>query len=91
MKEKLKYLVTVILSAAIIFGFSVWFLFGEPTAYSEAERRALKQLPEFSIEAVLSGKYMSEFEDYDRMDSDVDNLVSKPQSDILVHQLYFLK
>ena len=63
MKEKLKYIVTVILSAAIIFGFSVWFLFGEHTAYSEAERRALKQLPEFSIEAVLSGKYMSEFED----------------------------
>lgn len=63
MKEKLKYIVTIVLSAALIFGFSAWFLFRAPSEYSESERRALKQLPEFSIEAVLSGKYMSEFED----------------------------
>ena len=63
MKEKLKYIITIVLSAAIIFGFSAWFLFKAPTEYSDAERRALKLLPEFSIESVLSGKYMSEFED----------------------------
>ena len=63
MKEKLKYIVTIVLSAAIIFGFSAWFLLKAPTQYSDSERRALKLLPEFSIEDVLSGKYMSAFED----------------------------
>ena len=63
MKEKLKYIITIVLSAAIIFGFSGWFLLKAPTEYSESERRALKLLPDFSIENVLSGKYMSDFED----------------------------
>jgi len=63
MKDKLKYIITVVLSAAIIFGFSAWFLLKAPTEYSDSERRALKLLPDFSIENVLSGKYMSEFED----------------------------
>ena len=63
MKDKLKYIITIVLSAAIIFGFSGWFLLKAPAEYSESERRALKLLPDFSIEAVLSGKYMSEFED----------------------------
>ena len=63
MKEKLKYIITIVLSAAIIFGFSAWFLLKAPTEYSESERRALKLLPDFSIEDVLSGKYMSDFED----------------------------
>ena len=63
MKDKIKYIITLCLSAALIFGFSAWFLFKAPSVYSESERRALKTLPEFSIEAVLSGKYMSEFED----------------------------
>ncbi len=63
MKDKIKCIITIVLSAAIIFGFSGWFLLKAPTEYSESERRALKLLPEFSIESVLSGKYMSEFED----------------------------
>lgn len=63
MKERIKYLITIVLSAAIIFGFSAWFLLKAPTEYSESERRALKLLPEFSIESVLSGKYMGDFED----------------------------
>ena len=63
MKEKLKYIITVVLFAAIIFGFSAWFLFKAPAQYSEAERRALKILPDFSIESVLSGEFMSDFED----------------------------
>ena len=63
MKDKMKYIVTVVLSAALIFGFSAWFLLKSPTEYSESERRALKQLPDFSIEAVLSGEFMGDFED----------------------------
>ncbi len=32
--------------------------------YSESERRNLKQQPELSVENILSGKFMSEFEEY---------------------------
>lgn len=63
MKEKLKYIITIVLSAALIFGFSAWFLLKEPTDYSESERRKLSLLPDFSIESVLSGEYMKNFED----------------------------
>lgn len=62
MKEKIKHIVTIVLSAAIIFGFSGWFLFGSPKEYSESERRALSLLPEFSFDAVLSGDFMADFE-----------------------------
>lgn len=63
MKEKLKYIVTIALSSALIFGLCAWFLFKSPTEYSESERRKLSLLPEFSVEAVFSGKYMKDFED----------------------------
>lgn len=63
MKSKIKYLVTIVLSAALIFSFSAWFLLKEPTEYSESERRKLSLLPDFSIESVLSGEYMKNFED----------------------------
>lgn len=32
--------------------------------YSESERRNLKQKPELSVESILDGKFMSEFEEY---------------------------
>ena len=63
MKEKLKYIVTIALSGVLIFGLSAWFMFKAPTEYSESERRKLSLLPDFSIEAVLSGEYMKSFED----------------------------
>lgn len=62
MKDKIKYIATVVVSASLIFGFTGWFMLKEPTEYSESERRALSLLPDLSFEAVLSGKYMSEFE-----------------------------
>ncbi len=63
MKEKIKYIATIVLSALLIFGLSAWFLLKSPTEYSESERRKLSLLPDFSIENVLSGKYMKDFED----------------------------
>lgn len=63
MKDKLKYIVTVALSAVLIFGLSAWFLLKSPTDYSESERRKLSLLPSFSLESVLSGEYMKDFED----------------------------
>lgn len=46
---------------AVLAGFS-WF--GPKTEISEAERRPLAQMPEISGQTILSGKFMSEFEDY---------------------------
>lgn len=62
LKEKLRYLITIILSSALIFGFGLWFMLKEPTEYSESERRTLSVLPDFSVSDVLSGKYMKDFE-----------------------------
>ena len=41
-----------------------WGWFGPKTETSEAERRPLAQMPEITIETLLNGKFMSEFEDY---------------------------
>lgn len=40
----------------------VWFK--PQDKYSKVERRALKQFPEFSVERLLNGRFMSEFESY---------------------------
>lgn len=63
MTEKIKYTVTIVLSAVLLFGLSAWFLAKEPATYSESERRALTLLPEFSLSGILSGEYMEKFED----------------------------
>lgn len=63
LKDKIKYIVTIFISAALVFGLGGWFLFKTPSTYSEAERRALKLLPEFSFESVFSGEFMAEFDD----------------------------
>ncbi len=63
MNDKIKYIVTTVLAAVLIFGFSAWFLFKEPVPYSESERRKLLTLPGFSFSDVLSGEYMKDFEE----------------------------
>lgn len=63
MTEKLKYILTIGVSACLIFGFSVWFMLKEPSEYSESERRALSVLPSFSFEEILSGSFMKDFEE----------------------------
>lgn len=63
MTEKLKYIITVVLSVILIFGLGAWFLFKEPVKYSDSERRVLAMLPEFSFEGVLSGEFMEAFEE----------------------------
>jgi len=63
LKDKLKYVITIVLTSALVFGFGAWFLLKEPTKYSESERRTLSLLPEFSLSDVLSGDFMREFEE----------------------------
>ena len=63
MKEKMKQIITIVLSALLIFGFAAWFMLKAPTEYSESERRKLTLLPEVSLEAIISGEFMKNFED----------------------------
>ena len=54
----------VIAVAAIWAVLTAFSWFGPKTDISEAERRPLAQMPEIKLENLLSGKFMSEFEDY---------------------------
>lgn len=62
MKGKDK-IVTLILSTFILGSFLL-ILFKPAEAFSDSERRRLKQFPEISLEGVLSGRVMEEFESY---------------------------
>ncbi len=64
MTDKIKNIVTVSLMSVIVFGFFAFCLIKPADAYSETERRQLDQAPELSVSTILSGKFMSEFEDY---------------------------
>lgn len=64
MKKNAKSIVVIVLSALVIFGFSLYGLFRGPESYSMSERRTLAQFPKVSAERVESGKFMSEFETY---------------------------
>lgn len=63
LKEKLKYIITIAVSIVFIFGLSIFFFAKEPSLHSSTERRALDLLPEFSLQTVLSGDFMKDFED----------------------------
>ena len=64
MNEKSKNILTVALSSAVIFGFFSASILSPDRLYSLSERRVLAQKPAASVESVLSGKYMSEFESH---------------------------
>lgn len=62
--EKLKYLITVVLSAALLFGLSAWCFLKPDAAMSDSERRPLAAAPQLSAKDLLSGTYMQRFESY---------------------------
>lgn len=64
MTEKLKNTLTLSLFAALIFGFGLWNALKPNDKYSDSERRYLTGTPELTAEAVLSGSFMDDFEDY---------------------------
>ena len=61
-KNRNRILVSV-MTGVFIFLVSMTFLKPD-SEYSKEERRNLKQLPELSLESVLSGRFMSGFEEY---------------------------
>ena len=55
---------SIIFLSAIILTFTVADLFNEERFFSESENRILAEKPELSKEALLSGKYMEDYESY---------------------------
>lgn len=64
MKCSLKNLITIIVIGIAVFGFSLWGIIGKKSDFSESERRVLAKFPELNAETVLSGSFMSDFENY---------------------------
>ena len=64
MSEKAKRIYLVCLTAAVFFGLSLFAMFKPADEYSLSERRKLEQMPEISIKTILSGRFMTDFEDY---------------------------
>lgn len=64
MSEKWKNIITLSLLSAFLLGFGAWAAAKPADELSLSERRPLAQLPELSVSSVLSGKFMSSYEDY---------------------------
>lgn len=53
-----------VLTALIWIILSLWLWVAPARELSEAERRPLKQMPEISVDTLLKGRFMTEFEEY---------------------------
>lgn len=62
--EKIKKIAVVFVFGAMIFGLAIAHFFLDDAAYSDTERRALAQKPNFSAEALMDGSYQSKLETY---------------------------
>ena len=64
MNSKIKNIIQVVLLSVVLFGFSFWCWLKPQTDFSSTERRELDKLPELSVNTVLDGKFMTNFEGY---------------------------
>ncbi|MBQ9132525.1 MAG: hypothetical protein IJX62_08670 [Clostridia bacterium] len=62
--QKKIHVITVATFLVLIFGFAVAFLLVPDREFSEQENRSLRTLPEFSWQALASGEYASQINDY---------------------------
>ena len=62
--SKLKNILSLVLCAGFIFGFSIWGLTLSDKDISQSERRRLEKFPTLSMETILSGDFMTNFEKY---------------------------
>ena len=62
--EKKRNLIYVCVVAVLFFGLTLAVWLKPADDFSATERRQLNQFPEFSMETILNGKFMSEFEEY---------------------------
>ena len=61
---KKKYIVTTVVTAVFLLGVSLFAWLKPADAFSLSERRSLEQFPEISVNSILSGKFMKDFEEY---------------------------
>lgn len=59
-----KSIVSVIIFAVLVGGIALCCWFKPQTIYSESERRPLAEKPEFHMESIASGGFMTDFEEY---------------------------
>lgn len=64
MSTKVKNIVLSVLMAALFLGFFGWNIAKSETAYSDSERRPLATFPELTLDRVLSGEFMKDFEPF---------------------------
>lgn len=62
MADKYKQMTWISIGCLIVISLGIWLKPAE--TYSESERRALEQFPKLTIQNILSGTFMSDFEDY---------------------------
>ncbi len=62
--KRTEQILSTVLMAVLIFGFSLWALLKPIDEYSESERRKLKDFPELSVTTLLNGSFMEGFEGY---------------------------
>lgn len=64
MTNKTKHIVITFVMVAFVFGFSLFAWLKPAEDFSLSERRKLSQFPELSFKTVISGDFMSNFENY---------------------------
>ena len=62
--KKITHIITTVLFLAILFGLAAAFVIIPDKDYSENEKRNLQTFPEFSLEALMDGKFSSEINEY---------------------------
>ena len=64
MNTKIYERIVLFVFLAFLFGFLLMALIIPDVSFSQRENRYLQTLPEFTAEALFSGEFMSEFEEY---------------------------
>ena len=64
MTDKTKNIIQTAVLGLFLLALSLFCWFKPADDYSESERRALAQMPEFNAETVFSGRFMTDFETY---------------------------
>ena len=64
MTTKVKNIVSVCVMGVLLFGLSFYCWAKPADAFSSSERRELDQFPEITWDSIVSGDFMSDFEDY---------------------------
>ena len=64
MSAKIKNIILVVLCAVFLFSFPIWGLIKPDEEISKSERRPLQKFPVVSVDNIVSGKFMTDFESY---------------------------